>query len=94
MKHVSKNEYRAQFVANRESYLMLKTNYHPGWDVTLDDKKVAPVMLAPGFIGIKVDSGNSSGCLFVPTTFLSTPLVCSGRSRPCNSGFLSVENFS
>jgi uncharacterized membrane protein YfhO len=23
----------------------------------LDDKKVAPVMLAPGFIGIKVDPG-------------------------------------
>jgi hypothetical protein len=55
--NVSTNEYRAQFVANRECYLMLKTNYHPGWDVTLDDKKVSPVMLAPGFIGIKVDPG-------------------------------------
>jgi len=54
---MSTNEYRAEFIANRESYLMLKTNYHPGWEVTLDDKKVAPVMLAPGFIGIKVDPG-------------------------------------
>ena len=55
--NVSTNEYRARFVANRESYLMLKTNYHPGWQVTLDDKKVSTVMLAPGFIGIKVDPG-------------------------------------
>jgi hypothetical protein len=54
---MSTNEYRAEFVASRESYLMLKTNYHPGWDVTLDDKKVNTVMLAPGFIGIKVDQG-------------------------------------
>ena len=54
---MSTNEYRARFVANRESYLMLKTNYHPGWQVTLDDKKVSTVMLAPGFIGINVDPG-------------------------------------
>jgi hypothetical protein len=52
-----KNEYLAEFVVNRESYLMLKTNYHPGWDVTLDDKQVSPVMLAPGFIGVKVGPG-------------------------------------
>jgi hypothetical protein len=55
--NISTNQYRAQFVAIRESYLMLKTNYHPGLDVTLDDKKVVPVMLAPGFIGIKVEPG-------------------------------------
>ena len=54
---MSVNEYRAEFVANRESYLMLKTNYHPGWDVTLDNKKVVPVMLAPGFTGIKAAPG-------------------------------------
>jgi len=54
---MSTNEYRAEFIANRESFLMLKTNYHPGWDVMLNDKKVVPVMLAPGFIGIKVDPG-------------------------------------
>jgi len=55
--NVSTNEYRAEFVANRECYLMLKTNYDPGWDVTLDNKKVAPVMLAPGFTGIMVAQG-------------------------------------
>jgi len=55
--NISRNEYRAQFVVNRECYLLLKTNYHPGWDVTLDDRKVLPVMLTPGFIGIKVDPG-------------------------------------
>ena len=56
--HVSTNEYRAEFVANRECYLMLKTNYDPGWDVTLDNRKVAPVMLAPGFTGIKAAPGS------------------------------------
>jgi hypothetical protein len=55
--NVSVNEYRVHFAANRESYLMLKTNYHPGWAVTLDDKKVTPVMVAPGFIAIKADLG-------------------------------------
>jgi hypothetical protein len=55
--NMSINEYRAQFVANRESYLILKTNYHPGWDVTLDNKKVTPVMLTPGFIGVQVSKG-------------------------------------
>jgi hypothetical protein len=54
---VNNNGYQVHFVVNRESYLMLKTNYHPGLDVTLDGKKVVPVMLAPGFIGIKVEPG-------------------------------------
>jgi hypothetical protein len=54
---ISTNKYNAEFVANRESYLMLKTNYHPGWDVTVDKKIAEPVMLAPGFIGIEVAPG-------------------------------------
>ena len=51
------NEYRAEFTVTRNCYLMLKTNYHPGWAVTVDSKKVSPVMLTPGFIGVPVTPG-------------------------------------
>ena len=51
------NEYRAEFTVTRTSYLLLKTNYHPKWEVTVDTKKVVPVMLAPGFIGVPVTPG-------------------------------------
>jgi len=51
------NQYWTQFFVNHDCYLMLKTNYHPGWQVSLDYQKVEPVMLAPGFIGIKVTPG-------------------------------------
>ena len=51
------NKYWAQFGVYEDSFLMLKTNYHPRWNVYLDYEKVSPVMLAPGFIGIKVSPG-------------------------------------
>lgn len=54
---VDLNKYLVQFEANRDCYLMLKANYHPGWQVYLDYEKVEPVMLTPGFIGIKVTPG-------------------------------------
>jgi uncharacterized membrane protein YfhO len=36
---------------------MLKTNYHPGWQVTVDGTPVETVILAPGYIGVPVTSG-------------------------------------
>jgi hypothetical protein len=54
------NVYTAKFTATRDSYLMLKTNYHPGWSVTVDGKKVKPVILEPGYIGVPVTAGTHS----------------------------------
>lgn len=54
---VEANKYWVQFGVERDSYLVLKANYHPGWQVYLDQEEVKPVMLAPGFIGIRVQPG-------------------------------------
>jgi hypothetical protein len=51
------NEYRADFTVTRNCYLMLKSNYHPGWTVTVDDHPVEPVMLTPGFVAVPVTPG-------------------------------------
>jgi hypothetical protein len=75
---VSTNGYRARFVASRECYLLLKTNYHPGWVVTLDDKKVSPVMLAPGFIGTRVEAGTHEVLFSYQPPFYRLPLVVLG----------------
>jgi uncharacterized membrane protein YfhO len=52
------NEYTANFTVTRDSYLMLKTNYHPGWQVTVDGTTVETVILAPGYIGVPVTVGS------------------------------------
>lgn len=76
--NVTINEYRARFVADRESYLILKTNYHPGWVVTLDGMNVQPVMLAPGFIGIKVEAGTHEAVFSYQPPFYRLPLFVCG----------------
>jgi uncharacterized membrane protein YfhO len=76
--NVSTNEYRAQFVASRECYLMLKTNYAPGWEVTLDGRKVSPVMLSPGFIGIRVAAGTHEAVFSYQPPFYRLPLLVLG----------------
>jgi hypothetical protein len=76
--NVSTNHYRAHFVANRDSYLMVKSGYHPGWEVTLDDKKVEPVMLAPGFIGINVTPGTHEAVFSYHPPSYRLPLLVLG----------------
>jgi Bacterial membrane protein YfhO len=72
--NVSMNEYRARFMASRDSYLMLKTNYHPGWVATLDGTRVPTVMLAPGFIGIPVHPGTHEVVFSYQPPFYRLPL--------------------
>jgi uncharacterized membrane protein YfhO len=76
--NVSTNTYQARFVAAREGYLMLKANYHPGWDVTVDGKGVLPVMLAPGFIGVKVEPGTHQATFSYQPPFYRFPLIVLG----------------
>ena len=75
---VSTNGYRARFVAGRECYLMLKTNYAPNWAVTLDGKEVSPVMLAPGFIGINVGPGTHEAVFTYRPQSFRLPLLVTG----------------
>lgn len=70
--------YRAEFEVNREAYLMLKVNYHPGWRVELDGKQVFPVMLAPGFIGVAVKPGIHQALFVYKSPFYRLPLLIFG----------------
>ena len=69
------NKYQVQFEAKRDCYLILKTNYHPGWQVYLDNSQVFPVMLAPGFVGIKVQPGTHQALFVYQPPIYRFPLL-------------------
>jgi Family of unknown function (DUF6541) len=48
---------RATVVADRPSFVMLKTSFDPRWQVTLDGDPVDPEMIAPSFVGRSVPPG-------------------------------------
>jgi hypothetical protein len=75
---INANGYQTQFLAYRNCYLILKANYDPGWQVYLDSKKVLPVMLAPGFVGIKVASGSHQAVFAYHPPWFRTPLFIVG----------------
>jgi len=75
---VRSNGYWVQFEAGREGYLMLKTNYHPGWHVYLSAKEVFPVMLSPGFIGIKTQAGTYEALFLYEPLAYRFPLLVFG----------------
>jgi hypothetical protein len=52
--------YRADVVVDRESYLMVKTTYHPNWKATVDGRSAPTVMLSPSFVGVKLPPGQHS----------------------------------
>jgi hypothetical protein len=41
----------------RTSVVLLKVTYDPGWTVTVDGKSVSTEMIAPAFVGVRVDPG-------------------------------------
>jgi hypothetical protein len=48
---------RATVVADRPSFVMLKTSFDPRWQVTLDGEAVGPEMIAPSYVGRSVPVG-------------------------------------
>ena len=48
---------RATVVADRPSFVMLKTSFDPRWQVTVDGISVDPEMIAPSFVGRSVPRG-------------------------------------
>jgi hypothetical protein len=48
---------RASVIADRPSFVMLKTSFDPRWQVTLDGEPVDPEMIAPSFVGMSVPAG-------------------------------------
>jgi hypothetical protein len=75
---VATNEYKTDFVATRDSYLMLKTSYHPGWSVTIDGQPVQTVMLSPGFVAAPVTAGTHTADFVYRPPFYRTPLLALG----------------
>jgi len=72
------NKYQVQFKADQNGYLILKTNYDPGWQTYLDDKKVSSVMLAPGFVGLKVPPGTHQAVFLYKAPVYRFPLLIFG----------------
>jgi hypothetical protein len=72
------NEYTADFSTTRNSYLLLKTSYHPGWETRIDGELVTPVMLSPGFIGIPVTPGTHHAVVTYHPPFYREPLMMCG----------------
>jgi hypothetical protein len=54
---IAGNRYTTTFEAERSCWLIFKTTYHPGWQVTLDGRPVEPEMLMPSFVGLPVGPG-------------------------------------
>ncbi|MDI6591851.1 MAG: hypothetical protein QME61_02880 [Patescibacteria group bacterium] len=87
------NKYWVQFEANRDCYLMLKSNFHPGWKVYLDYEKVSPVMLAPGFIGIKVEPGIHQALFLYKSPVWRLPLLVLGIFILGGLSIISKKNY-
>jgi hypothetical protein len=51
------NSYTATAHVLRQSVLMLKETYHPGWHVTVDGRDAKTMMLMPSYIGVQMTPG-------------------------------------
>jgi hypothetical protein len=54
---VATNAYQAEVNIERDSMVMLKATYHPGWRATVDGVQVPAVMLMPSYIGVRTTPG-------------------------------------
>lgn len=91
---VKMNEYTANFTVTRDSYLMLKTNYHPGWQVTVDGNPVETVILAPGYIGVPVTTGSHYADFVYHPPVIRTPLFIFGILILMVLLFLEISPFA
>ncbi len=64
---VAGNSYAVAFEAVRSCWLLFKATYHPGWRAMLDGQPVPARMLAPSFVGLKVEPGRHSAELTYQT---------------------------
>jgi len=62
------------------STLILKTTYHPNWEVTVDGKVVHTFMVSPSYIGVSLESGKHQVDAVYHETPIKGPLL-----------FLSIE---
>ncbi len=50
--------YTANVELERPAVVLLKESFDPRWTVTVDGESAQPVMMAPSFVGVQVDSGS------------------------------------
>ncbi len=50
-------QYSAIVRADEPSYVLFKMTYHPNWKATVDGSAAKSVMLTPGFVGIRIGTG-------------------------------------
>jgi hypothetical protein len=49
--------YAAEVEVERDSMLLLKATYHPGWHATVDGTQAEVVMVMPSYVGVRVTPG-------------------------------------
>ncbi len=54
---VAGNSFAVEVEAERACWLLLKQTYHPGWQAAVDGQPVSTQMLAPGFVGLRIEEG-------------------------------------
>jgi len=54
---VGSNRYEAEVEVERESWLMLKVTYHPGWRAYVNGERAETVMLMPSYVGVRLPPG-------------------------------------
>jgi hypothetical protein len=54
------DDYGAEFVISRPSFVLFRMTWHPNWVAYVDGKVQKTVMLSPGFIGVAVLPGQRS----------------------------------
>ncbi len=54
---VGSNWYEAEVEVVRESWLMLKVTYHPGWRAYVNGERAETVMLMPSYVGVRLSPG-------------------------------------
>ncbi len=68
----------ATVVAKRQSVLVLKASFDPGWQATIDGRPVATQMVAPAYVGVLVSKGRHSVTLTYRNTSAELTLITIG----------------
>jgi hypothetical protein len=56
----SGDDYRAEFVISRPSFVLFRMTWHPNWVAYVDGRVQKTEMLSPGFLGVSVSPGQHS----------------------------------
>ncbi len=75
---IDNQTYSASVVTKEWPYLLFKMTYHPNWHVSVDNVARETVMLAPSFIGVRLEPGEHQISFKYEPPRYKTPLLVLG----------------